>query len=60
MGHLARMPDHRIPKSTLFGWLPQPRPRCVPKKRWRDMMRRDFEDIEVKSEEEWYDDSVKS
>ena len=26
LGHLARMQDHRLPKSVLFGWLPQPRP----------------------------------
>ena len=59
LGHLVRMPDHRIPKSTLFGWLPQPRPICGPKKRGRDMMRRDFKDIKV-SEEEWYDEAVRS
>ena len=28
LGHLARMSEERIPKSALFGWLPQPRPRC--------------------------------
>ena len=33
LGHLARMPDCRIPKSALFGWLSQPRPRCGPRKR---------------------------
>ena len=59
LGHLARMPDHRVPKSTLFGWLPQPCRSCGPKKRWRDMMRRDFKDIKV-SEEEWYDEAVRS
>ncbi|XP_062511553.1 uncharacterized protein LOC134187449 [Corticium candelabrum] len=56
--HLSRMPDHRIPKSTLFGWLPQPHPRCGPKKRWRGLMKRDFKDIEV-SEKEWYDEAVR-
>ena len=59
LGHLARNSDHRMPKSTLFGWLPQPRDRCGPKKRWRDMMRRDIKDIEI-SEEEWYDEAVRS
>ena len=33
LGHLARMPSHRMPKQTLFGWLPQPRPRCGPRRR---------------------------
>jgi len=23
-GHLARMPNQRIPKMALFGWLPKP------------------------------------
>ena len=26
LGHLARMPDHRVLKSTLFSWLSEPRP----------------------------------
>ena len=26
LGHLARMEDHRLPKSVLFGCLPQSRP----------------------------------
>ena len=26
LGHLARMSDDRLPKSILFGWLPEPRP----------------------------------
>ena len=28
LGHVARMPNHRLPKTMLFGWLPQPRPKC--------------------------------
>ena len=32
LGHLARMPDHSLPKVMLFSWLPQPRPRCGPRK----------------------------
>ena len=51
LGHLARMPDHRVPKSILFGWQPQPCPRCGPKKRWRDVIRNDFKDIGMSEEE---------
>ena len=42
LGHLARMPDYRVPKSALFSWFLKPYPRCGPKKRWRDMMRNAF------------------
>ena len=31
LGHLARMPEHCIPKMTLFGWLPQPSGRAEEK-----------------------------
>jgi hypothetical protein len=43
--------DHRIPKSARFGWLPQARPRCGPRKRWRDVVKKDVGLDEV----EWYD-----
>ena len=59
LGHLARMPEHRVPKLTLFSWLPEPRPRCGPKRRWRDVVRRDLKDIGV-SEEKWFDEAVRS
>ena len=59
LDHLARMPDHRIPKATLFSWLPEPRPRCGPKKRWRDVMRKDLKDIGV-SEEKWFVEALRS
>ena len=52
LGHLARMPDHRLPKVMLFSWLPQPRPRCGPRKRWRDVVRKDLRNVEV-GEHEW-------
>jgi len=29
LGHVARMPDHRIPKQVFFGFLKQPRPQGV-------------------------------
>ncbi len=59
LGHLARMPDHRMPKAVLFSWLPQPRPRCAPRKRWRDQIRKDLQSIGVE-EEEWYAEARRS
>ena len=59
LGHLARMPDHRLPKYVLFGWLPQSHPRCGPRKRWRDVMRRDLKDVGVE-EGEWYEEARRS
>ena len=56
LGHLARMPDERLPKSVLFGWLPEPRPRCGPRKRWRDVLRQDLKFIDV-AETDWYRES---
>jgi len=53
LGHVARMPDHRMPKMSLFGWLPQTRPPGGPRKRWRDVIRRDLQAICI-PEEEWY------
>ena len=54
LGHLARMPDHRMPKITLFGWMPQPRPCCGPKRRWRDVLKKDMKDVRIEAEE-WYE-----
>ena len=59
LGHLARMPDYRLPKSTVFSWLPQPRPRCGPRMRWRDVVRKDLKDIGVK-EDDWYEEATRS
>ena len=59
LGHVARMPDHRIPKQTLFGWLPESCPRGGPRKRWRDLIRRDLKTIKVE-EELWYSEATTS
>lgn len=59
LGHLARMPNHRIPKAVLFSWLPQRRPKCGPRKRWRDQIRKDLKNIGVE-EEVWYAEARKS
>ena len=54
LGHVARMPDHRLPKRALFGWLPQPRPPGGPQRRWRDVIRRDLKAVGV-PEDQWYE-----
>ena len=59
LGHLARMPDYRLPKVMLFSWLPQPRPRCGPWKRWRDVVRKGLRDVEV-GEHKWYEEATSS
>ena len=59
LGHVARMPDNRIPKSALFGWLPQPRPPGGPRRRWKDVIRRDLKNIKV-AEDVWYGEAVRS
>ena len=57
LGHLARMSDDRLPKSVLFGWLPEPRPRCGPRKRWRDVVQQDIKLINV-AETDWYEETT--
>ena len=59
LGHVARMTDHRTPKSCLFSWLPQPRPQGGPELRWRDVIRKDLRVIEV-SKEKWSDEASRS
>ena len=59
LGHVARMPDHRAPKRTLFGWLPQTLPQGGPRKHWRDQIRKDLKTINV-PEQEWYDEATLS
>ena len=48
LGHVARMSDHHIPKQVLFGLLPQLCPHVGPRRRWRDLIRRDLKNIGVK------------
>jgi len=48
LGHVARMPSHRIPRICLFGWLPQTRPFHGPKKRWRDVLKDDLTALGIK------------
>ena len=39
---------------VLFGWLPQSRPRGGPRRRWRDVLRKDLKEIGI-SEAKWYE-----
>ena len=57
LGHIARMPDHRIPKMALFGWLQKTRPPMGPRKRWRDVIRKDLQVIGV-PEKQWHTATV--
>ena len=59
LGHLARMQSQRIPKITLFSWLPQRRPQGGPRKRWKDVIRKDLSEMEIK-EEEWFEKATSS
>ena len=52
LGNLARLPDHRIPKMALFGWLPQLCPQGGPRKRWRDTIRRNLKRLDIR-EDRW-------
>ena len=53
LGHLARMPDQRLPKMCIFSWLPQTRPQGGPRRRWRDLVKTDLKAVGV-SNGCWY------
>ena len=53
------MLDHTIPEVILFDWLAKPCPRGDPRKRWRDVVRKDLKDIGV-NEEHLYREVVSS
>ena len=57
LGHLVRMPDHRLPKICLFSWLPQTRPPRGPRRRWRDLLKRDLKDVGV-ADGCWYGEAL--
>ena len=42
LGHVARMPDNRLPKLILFSFFSDPRPACGPRLRWKDLVARDL------------------
>ena len=56
LGHLARMPQYRLPKLCLFGWLPAVRPFKGPRRRWRDQVRKDMEAVGCYNKQ-WFRDA---
>ena len=53
LGHLARMPQHCLPKLCLFGWLPATRPLSGPRRRWRDLVKSDMRVVGL-GDEDWF------
>ena len=51
LGHVARMPDERLPKQILFGWLPQARPAHRPRLRREDRVHSDLRTLKTT---EWF------
>ena len=51
LGHVARMPEDRLPKQLFFGWLPRTRPAHGPRLRWKDRIAADLKNLQVNS---WY------
>ena len=54
LGHPARMSDNRMPKIALFSWLTTPRPCWGPKRRWRDVIKKDLVALKIPLDT-WYD-----
>ena len=59
LGHLARMPDERIPKISLFSWMPELHPREGPHKRWRDVIHTELKEMKI-PEDAWYEKATTS
>ena len=59
LGHIACMPDNRIPRKVLFGWLQQPSPQGGPRRRWKGIIRQDLKDIDA-DKGQWYNEAVTS
>ena len=45
LGHVGRMSDDRLPKIVLFGELKNKHPGHGPKKRWRDLVSGDLQQL---------------
>lgn len=52
LGHVARMPDDRLPKQVLFSRLPETRPACGPRLRWKDVVKADLQALGIYGS--WY------
>ena len=52
LGHLARLDDTRVPKQLLFACLPQSRPFCGPRRRWKDTI---HTDLSVAGVRNWFE-----
>ena len=52
LGHVGRMGDDRLPKIVLFGELKNKRPEHGPKKRWRDLVSGDLQQLGMVNS--WY------
>ena len=56
LGYLARMTPERVPKITLFSWLPQTRLHGVLRRRWRDLVKSDLKAVGIQ-ERGWYEEA---
>jgi exonuclease III len=54
LGHVARMPFHRLPRKFLSAWLPYPRPQCTPRLHFGSHIQHSLKRINVNLDV-WYD-----
>ena len=52
LGHVARMPEDRLPVRLLFGWLPSTRPAHGPRLRWKDRVSSDLQKLHAQN---WFE-----
>ena len=49
MGHVARMPEDRLPYKVLFGQLPGPGVRGRPRDSWKSIVLKDLTELNITS-----------
>ena len=54
LGHVSRMPEDRVQKQVLFGWLAEPRPAHGVRLRWRDRVAADLRLLHIPAHE-WFE-----